>query len=82
MREVKLDKRSYSGGMITITDKRFVVAKDEANSSTDILVTNIFIKAGGYLKAINYYAQPQRRVSSFKLLRKVISRIRKAEPGI
>ena len=62
--------------------KRYVVAKDLVNSSTDILITNIFMLKGGYLKAINYYAQPNRRKSSFRLLKKTIMKIRKAEPGI
>ncbi len=67
---------------MTITTGKYIVAKDLHNSSRDILVTDIFVKQGGYIKAINYYAQPERRRKSFVLLKKIIGRIRQAEPGI
>ena len=78
----QIDGRHLSGGLITIAAKQFVVAKDGANSCDDFLVTNVFMKKGGYMKILNYYARPSRRKNSMKKLVKTLKRIRKAEPGI
>ncbi len=59
-----------------------MIAADIPNSTQDFLTTNILIKGGGYIKAINYYAQPDRRRNSLKALAKMVKRIRQAEPGI
>ncbi len=77
-----VDGKYLSGGLITIIRKDLVVEKDLNNSNKDLLTTNIFLKDGGYIKVINFYANPSRRRKAHKALVKTLKRIRQAEPDI